>query len=529
LKTSKLLFFILIAALTTAGCSQTQTSHSDSRKDELIVAVGSEPEAGFDPTTGWGRYGSPLFQSTLLKRDPDMNIVYDLAETYAVSDDGLRWTVRLRNDVQFSDGVALTAADVQYTFETAGASGSAIDLGFIDSVEVADAHTVEFRLKEPRSTFVQTLVETGIVPKHAHGPHYADNPIGSGPYRLVQWDKGQQLIVEPNPRYYGPKSRFNKLVFLFLSEDAAYAAAKAGQLDVAAIPAAFSKSPVPGMHIEAVHSVDNRGISFPYIASGAKTADGNPIGNDVTADRAIRAAINIALDRQALVNGVLEGYGTPAFTLNDGLPWFNPETVIADADPAAARKLLADGSWLDRNGDGILEKNGLKAEFSLLYPAGDLTRQSLAIAAADALKPLGIRINVDGKSWDELGKRMHTDAVLFGWGSHDPMEMYNVYSTQRGGVDYFNPGYYSNPSVENNMAQALRATSEAEANAFWQKAQWDGTTGLSARGDAPWAWLVNLDHLYLVRNGLSIGRQKIHPHGHGWPVTDNIEEWQWVE
>jgi len=529
LKTSKspIILIILIVAMMAAGCSEKQAKRSDSRKDELIVAVGSEPEAGFDPTTGWGRYGSPLFQSTLLKRDHDMNIVYDLAETYEVSGDGLIWKVKLRRDVKFSDGVPLTAADVQYTFETAGASGSAIDLSFMQSVEVPNAYTVKFVLKEPRSTFVQTLVETGIVPRHAHGENYADNPIGSGPYRLVQWDKGQQLIVEPNPEYYGPKSRFNKLVFLFLSEDAAFAAAKAGELDVAAIPAAFSYQPVPGMRIEAVRSVDNRGISFPYVKSGGKTADGYPIGNDVTADRAIRAAINIALDRQALVDGVLEGYGTPAFTLNDGLPWFNPEAVIPDADPEAAKRLLADDGWLDADGDGILEKDGLKAVFTLLYPSGDLTRQSLAIATADFIKPLGIRINVEGKSWDELGKRMHANAVMFGWGSHDPMEMYNVYSGKLGGADYFNPGYYSNPAVENVMAQALRATKEEEANALWQKAQWDGTTGLSARGDAPWAWLVNLDHLYLVREGLSIGRQKIHPHGHGWPVTDNIEEWQW--
>ena len=73
------------------------------------------------------------------------------------------------------------------------------------------------------------------------------------------------------------------------------------------------------------------------------------------------------------------------------------------------------------------------------------------------------------------------------------------------------------------------ATTVEEANRYWQQAQWDGKTGLSARGDAPWAWLVNLDHLYLVKDGLDIGRQKIHPHGHGWPVTDNLTEWRWHE
>lgn len=77
------------------------------------------------------------------------------------------------------------------------------------------------------------------------------------------------------------------------------------------------------------------------------------------------------------------------------------------------------------------------------------------------------------------------------------------------------------------MSQALKAIHEKDAWNLWKKAQWDGQTGLSAQGDAPWAWLVNLDHLYLVKLGLDIGKQKIHPHGHGWPVTDNIEEWRW--
>ena len=113
-----------------------------------------------------------------------------------------------------------------------------------------------------------TLVATGIVPKHAYGADYAENPIGSGPYQFVQWDKGQQLIVKANPEYYDKKPYFKKLTFLFLSEDAAFAAAKAGDVDVASIPAAFSNQKVPGMKLEAVKTVDNRGIVFPFVKSG---------------------------------------------------------------------------------------------------------------------------------------------------------------------------------------------------------------------------------------------------------------------
>jgi len=528
LKAKQVFTLMWIVSLVLSGCAQ-QGPQQTSKTNELVLALGGEPDTGFDPTTGWGRYGSPLFQSTLLKYDKDLNPVHDLATGYQVSGDGKVWTVTIRNDAVFSDGTPLTSEDVKYTFETAASSGSVVDLSILDKVETPDKHTVQFTLKQAQSTFMYSLIATGIVPKHAHDAKYASHPIGSGPYQLVQWDKGQQLIVKANPLYYDQKPYFEKVTFLFLNEDAAFAAAQAGTVDVAAIPVMFSKQDVPGMHVVGIQSVDNRGIAFPTIKSGQKTPDGSPIGNDVTADPVIRKAINIAIDRNALVHGVLEGQGTPAYTPVDGLPWWNPDSVIQDGDMDTAKKLLEEAGWVDQDGDGVREKGSLEAEFTLLYPASDVTRQSLAIAAADMLKPLGINIAVEGKSWDEIGKMMHANAVLMGWGSHDPLEMYNLYSSKYAGVEYYNTGFYHNDKVDSYMDQALAATTQEEANAYWKKAQWDGETGLSAKGDAPWAWLVNLEHLYLVKNGLDMGPQKIQPHGHGWPVTDNLVEWKWNE
>ncbi|UOE76818.1 ABC transporter substrate-binding protein [Parageobacillus thermoglucosidasius] len=519
-----------LSLLALSGCSSSDTKNIENvNVNELVLAVGGEPEEGFDPTTGWGHYGSPLFQSTLLKRDKHLNIVNDLATDYDISEDGKVWTVQLRKDVKFSDGKPLTAEDVKFTFDTAAKNASVIDLTNLKEVKVINDYTVTFTLKEPQSTFLYTLVTLGIVPKHAYGKDYAEHPIGSGPYKLVQWDKGQQVIVEANPEYYGKKPYFKKITFLFLNEDAAFAAAKAKEVDVAYIPSAFSKQKVPGMRLEAIKTVDNRGIMFPFVPSGDKTKDGYPIGNDVTADIAIRKAINVAIDRKALVEGVLEGYGTPAYTAVDGLPWWNEQTVFQDRDIEEAKKILSDAGWKDRDGDGIVEKGSLKAEFTLLYPSGDVTRQSLALAVADMVKPIGIKIHVEGKSWDDIKKLMHSNAVLFGFGSHDPTEMFNLYSSSYQGVDYYNPGFYSNPVVDKWFDKALKAKTEKEALEYWKKAQWDGKTGLSALGDAPYAWLVNIDHLYLVNERLDIGEQPIHPHGHGWPITSNIEEWKWME
>lgn len=496
---------------------------------ELRLAIGGESEDGLDPTLGWGRYGSPLFQSTLLTRDADLSITNDLATGHSVSADGLVWTVDIRGDARFSDGTPVTAQDVAYTFTAASRSGGRTDVTVLREAVATDADTVELRLTEPQSTFVNRLVSLGIVPEHAHGPDYAGNPVGSGPFRFVQWDRGQQLIVERNDDYYGPKPAFQRVVFVFTGEDATMAAATAGQVHMAAVPSSLASAEVAGMRLVPVTSVDNRGIMFPYVPdTGETTPAGLPIGNDVTSDRAIRQAVNHAIDRKALVDGVLEGYGSPATGPVDGLPWYEPSSAIIGNDPDRARSILDAAGWVDGDGDGIRERAGARAAFTLLYPAQDTMRQGLSLSVADMLRPIGIEVAANGVSWDVIDTRLHADAVLLGWGSHDPTEMYNLYSSRHAGVELWNPGFYANPAVDAHLDAALDATDPQTATAHWRAAQMDANgQGFGPAADAAWAWLVNLQHTYYVDDCLDIGRQQIEPHGHGWPITAGIAGWRW--
>ncbi len=521
----------VVAAVVLTACGSGGSGSAQSgTPTELRLAIGGESEDGYDPTLGWGRYGSPLFQSTLLTRNADLELVPDLATDWSVSEDGLVWTVDLRTDARFTDGEPVTAADVAYTFTTASRSGGLTDVTALAEAVAVDADTVELRLQRPQSTFVNRLVSLGIVPEHAHGPDYARNPVGSGPFELVQWDEGQQLIVERNDDYYGQQPAFERIVFQFTGEDASIAAASAGQVDLVGVPAQLATRDLPGMTLLPVESVDNRGMTFPYLPdTGATTDEGAPIGNDVTSDVAVRRAINLAVDREALVEGVLEGYGSPATGPVDGLPWFEPASVIEDADPEGAEQLLEVAGWIDSDGDGVREKDGVRAAFSLLYPASDSLRQGLALSVADMIAPIGVEITPQGESWDVIYPRMHADAVLFGWGSLDPTEMYNLYSSTQAGVESWNPGFYRNPEVDAHLEAAMTATDEAEAEQSWRAAQYDGEgTGFGPSGDAAWAWLVNLDHTYYVDECLDLGEPLIEPHGHGWPITSGITGWQWT-
>jgi peptide/nickel transport system substrate-binding protein len=497
-------------------------------RTELVLAIKGEAEQVYDPLYGWGQYGHPLFQSTLLTRDADLHTRPDLATSWILSDDRLTWTVMIRSDVTFSDGSPLTAEDVAFTFRQASTTGGLNDLTVLADAKAVDQRTIVLTLKEPRITFAESFYTLGIVPSKAYGEGYARRPIGSGPYRLVQWSKGQQLIVEANPNYYGPKPAFQKLTFLFTDDDTTFAAAQSGKVDIAAVPPALGGKVPAGMKKIAARTVDNRGLMFPMVpATGRTSSRGGPIGNDVTADRAIRQAINVAIDRNALVNAVLSGHGTPAFGPADGLPWSNREARVKDGDLAAARDILAKGGWTPGRG-GVLTKGGREARFGLLYPASDATRQMLALAVADMLRPLGIVAEPAGKSWDEIRRFMHANVVVFGWGSHNPLEVYYLYHSQFAGTGSYNPGFYKNAKVDAYLDAAQKASSFEASFPFWQEAEWDGEEGFSARGDASWAWLVNLDHVYFVQSCLDLGKLQTEPHGHGWPITAGVLNWRWT-
>lgn len=511
---------------------ETESVHN---KDELVLGFGSEPDKGWDPIHGSGHYGTSIFQSALLKRDMDLNIVPDLAKSYELSEDKKTIKVELKDDLKFSDGSDLTASDVAFTYNLAKKEGTpGVNLTrLVDAVATDDRH-VEIHLNEPDISFTSSMCSLAIVPEKSYGPDYGKNPIGSGPFKLVEWKVGQQLIVEPNEYYIGEKVPFKKITFLFFKDqDQALATAKAGDCDVIRIPITAKHTDFPGFHIESIKTVDNRGISLPTVPNTGKVTDdksimpGSPIGNNVTSDINIRRALDIAMDRKEMIETILDGEGTPAYSIADGLPWFNDKTIEEnDGDIEKAKKILDDAGWVEGS-DGIREKDGVKAKFDLYYAYQD--REDIAVYFCDQAKKIGIEINPLFGDWDFVTPHMYSDAVLFGWGGYDPLEMFYSYSSLYRGVEYYNSNFYSNKKVDEYFEKGLSSDTVEELNENFKLAQWDGETGLSAKGDCPWVWLVNENHVYLVRDGLDIGRQKIQPHGGGWPMLDTISNWKWTK
>ena len=521
-----------VSALT--GCSggadaQNAQEQSAAQTDTVVVAMGptSEPEAGFDPAFGWGageHVHEPLIQSTLTVTNTDLTIGYDLATDYSVSEDGLTWTVTIRDDAYFTDGEPLTAADVAFTYNTVKATSSVNDFTMLDRAEATDDTTVVFHMTRPFSIWPYTMAVVGIVPEHAYdSATYGIHPVGSGRYMLEQWDRGQQVILTANPNYYGEQPKMQRVIILFMEEDAAFLAAQAGQVDVAYTSATYSGETVEGYSLAAYDSVDNRGINLPAVPAGTDR-EGRAVGNDFTADVRVRRAINIGIDRQEMIDHVLNGYGTPAYSICDQLPWYNEASEV-EYDPEAAAALLDEAGWT-LGEDGVRMKDGVRAELNLLYSNGDSVRQALAADLANQLGELGIACTIEGVGWDTAYDRALSEPLLWGWGAHTPMELYNIYHTigETSSAQY---SPYSNPVVDAYMDEALASADLEQSYELWRKAQWDGTTGVTQDGDIPWVWLVNVSHLYWVRDGLQIAEQKIHPHGHGWSIVNNVDQWSW--
>lgn len=531
-KTTSVFFsipLILLLTIFCVGCGSDNPEKKEGKKPtEVTIGFYSEPNA-WDPCTGYGSTG-PIIFSTLMEVNGDNELVNDLATEYNISDDALTWTFKIRDDVYFTDGEKLTAKDVAFTYMTTKESASYVDLTMLDTVTALDDTTVEFKLNKPTSTFIITTAEIGIVPEHAYSENFGQEPIGSGPYKLAQWDKGQQFILEANDKYYGKKPEIKRAIFLIIEdEDARFVAAQSGEVDIAVTSATIAINKIPGMKVLRVQSVDNRGITLPVVPDEGKlTKDGHKIGNDVTSDIAIRKALCYGIDRQQIIDEALNGFANPAYTECDEMAWWNPETVIK-TDVEYACSLLDKAGWTDSDGDGIREKDGLKAAFNCMYFAGDSMRQAVALSTANQAKEkLGIEITVEGVGYDEIETRMFSEPMIMGWGSSNPITSYMLFhSSNAGNTDYYNPENFKNKTVDGYLEAALNSTSLEASIEHWKKAQWDGTTGTSMKGEAPWVFLINMDHLYYAKENLDIGKQKLHAHGADWPLVANLKEWKW--
>ncbi|MDG4827449.1 ABC transporter substrate-binding protein [Asanoa sp. WMMD1127] len=493
-----------------AACSTTPAPSGTAAGGTFVVATAGEPDT-LNPVLNYGVDGASLIFDGLVARDAGNQLVPALAAALpTVSPDGRTVTATLRDGVTFHDGSPLTSADVVFTYQAVldpkVDSVLRSDLDMLTSVTAPDPKTVVFTLKHAYAPFLQRLA-LGIVPaaalrgKDVNKADFNRAPIGTGPYRVESWTPGDKLTLVANEGYFGGKPSNDRVVVAFVADDNVRAQRmRAGEFDAAELAPKLAAGfdSVAGYRVERADSADYRGVMLP-------------MGNPVTGDLAIRQALHRAVDRAAMISGVLAGAGEPAYGPVPPSSEFAEPSAVGQptADAAAATAALDRGGWV-AGGDGIRARDGQRAAFTLMYPASDSLRKELALAVTADAKKVGIEIKPEGLTWDAIDTRITRDALLMGYGSpYDPdFISYKLFGSRFAGQGYFNPGSYRSPVVDKALQDGRDLADPAARRAAY------ATFQKQLAADLPWLFLAYLEHTYVVKDTIVGVRPRVEAHEH---------------
>lgn len=399
-----------------------------------------------------------LFAEPLFTINEEGEIVPLLAEDYTVSEDGLTYTVRIKEGIRFQDGTPLNATAVKFTFEKILDPNIVVpQRGYftvIDSIEVKDEYTVKFRLKYPYAPFLGLLAsETAAIISpttfQTLGDKVFTEPkgLGTGPFEFSEWVRGERIVLVRNDDYWGPKPFFDKIIF-YIIPDAQTREAKllAGELDLIMQPPATDIARLesePGITVL-------KGLSTRAMFIGINTLKG-PLS-----DKRVRQALNYAVDKEALVQNVLLGLGK---VMDSPLP----DYVIGHIklgpypyDPERAKQLLAEAGY----------PNGFSVK--IYTPVGRyLFDKELAQAIAQYLRDVGIDAEVvpiaDWPTYVHMvlqpANESKLELFLLGWAPTVPdphFYLFPRFHSSQWTPNGFNNFFYNNSEVDKLLEEGVK-------------------------------------------------------------------------
>ncbi|KAA5831173.1 ABC transporter substrate-binding protein [Saccharopolyspora hirsuta] len=507
-----------------AGCAA-PTAPGSGDPGSMLLADGFEPES-LNPLLGYGAEGAAKFYDGLLAFDGRAELRPALAaEPPQSSPDAKTWTVKLRDGVRFHDGTPFDAEDVVATYKAAVdpayASTISSDYEMLADVRALDPHTVQFDLKIPYSAWPSKLV-LGIVPNEKLAtPQPQENselntkPVGTGPYKLVEWRQGDQMTWEGNADYWGGAPAVGKVTVVFAKDDNTRAQRLAsGEFDGTVLPPVLAESVGRDGYRTVHHSTaDYRSIALPNT-------------HPVAGDRAVRTALNLAVNREGMIKALLGGHGKPAYAPVPESMGANFEPAARfDFDPERAKELLDEAGWRP-GADGIRERGGVRAQFTVMYFADDSLRKDLATAFASDARAIGIQVDLAGVDRSAVAARIGNEGIVLGGGNPidpDPQVYNSLHSSVIGTGTYNNPGQYRNAEVDAALDGARQELDPAKRAELYRQAQ------RAYVADPGLVYLAFIDHSYVMRDSGWTGYQPpVEPHTHGttWGPWWNIEDWK---
>jgi oligopeptide transport system substrate-binding protein len=491
----------------------------------LVLAGGeSTNPREYDPATTHGS-GDKLVYSGLVSFDPHLNLTPDLAATWDVSPDGTVYTFHLRTNARFHDGRSVTAQDVVYSWERALSPALASDTALtylgdivgaremaegkaehVSGLQALDEHTLQVTIDAPKPYFLLKLTyPTAFVLDKANvesGPEWFRTPNGTGPYKLTEWKRFEQITYQANPDFYLGKPSI-PTVIIQLYSGVGLRLYEAGQIDITGVPYSAADR-----FLDPTEPLHNQLISGVNLCTGFVVFDTTqPPFDDVK----VRQAFSMAFDRQKYIDVVLNGRALPAIGLYPpGLPGFNIGLKGLPYDPAQARQLLAESKYggADKLPPIVYTDAGI----------GSYVSADVAALAQMWQQVLGVQITVENLEpnyyLDEVYTGHHGQIISGGWCADypDPENFADVLF-HSGSAQ--NSGGYSNPELDKLLEQARVEQDVTKRIEMYQQAE------QIIVNDAPVLFTTH-----------SLSYQLVKPYVKGYvftPIDIPIERYMWLE
>lgn len=479
LKSTFLLSAVTLSLISGAGFVHAQ---------DLVIALRAEPSAmdpQFHSLTPNTQLSETIFDP-LVRTDKSANPVAALAESWEV--DGDVWTFHLRKGVTFTDGTPFTAKDVIFTYERVpkvpnSPSSYALYLSTIDKLEAVDDHTLKIYTKGPSPVLLPNLSMVPIMSSIAAAGdapegkttvelNRGEGLIGTGPYKFVSWRRGSEIVLERNDDYWGEKPAWERVIYRPITNPAARVAALlAGDVDVIEDPPTDDLARLKADEKLYVQETPSLRVIYVALNQGAEPPAGmkDTNGKNPLADKRVREALSLAIDREAIVERIMGGSAAPAGNLL-AYPGFGTSEALKDApkaNPQRAKELLTEAGY----------PNGFS--MTLGSPAGRYTNdQRIAQTVAAMWARVGVKAEVETSAPPVFFKQRDNYAFssyLAGWAVSsgemiNPLKSLVMTKSKADGYGTTNWSHYSNPELDKMVLEASSTLDDAKRAAILKKA-----------------------------------------------------------
>ncbi|UCF87839.1 MAG: peptide-binding protein [bacterium] len=451
---------VILMSLLISACSKAkedrvaepagQTAGEMVTGDWLVRHLSSEP-ATLNPITATDAYESVIngyiYESLLQLDNETLELVPRLAESWEVSEDKLQFTFTLKEGLHWQDGKPLTTEDILYTFDRV--KDPLVDAPHLRSyykdlkkVEALDDKTVRFTYAFPYFKALDMIGGLSILPRHIFGSSEGQEfnahpsgrePVGSGPYRFVKWETGKEIVLERYPDYWGKKHYLDRIVFKIITDTTvALQVLKKQEMDFMGL------TPIQWVRQTDSERFNSNFDKLRYPSLGYSYVGWN-LRKPMFADRKVRRALTMLLDRQEFVENIWYGLGRVVsgnFFIDT--PEYDKSILPLPYDPEGALKLLEEAGWTDHDGDGIIDKDGTPFRFEFTYSSGSTTGEQLGTILKESLKKVGIEMTIRQLEWalfTQLLDDRAFDAVTLGWSLPvlaDPYQVWHSSQAERG-------------------------------------------------------------------------------------------------